>query len=468
MAWLLAVAGPVLVVVAMLPVRRSVGLAGLLFALLLAVVAVAIAGGVPPALLATVVGFTVGAWVFAPPYGSFRIERDGDLIGSIAFLIVGTALGILVDALARLADEQAALRRVATLTAGGAPQDEVFTAVVQEVGRLIRADLVQMGRYEPDGSVAVLSGWRQGRPFILADREPLGGTNMMTLVADTRQPSRIDDYAEASGALGEGAREAGVRASVGAPIVVEGRLWGVMVAGSMRRPFRRGMETRLADVTDLVGASIANAESRQELAASRARVVAAADATRRRIERDLHDGTQQSLVTLGLELRALETMVPRELVAVREQLGHTEKGLSEALEAVQELSRGIHPAVLTRGGLGPALRTLARRCPVPVELDVASDGRLPDRVEVAAYYTVAEALTNAAKHARASVVQVGVRAGDGAVRLSIRDDGVGGADPARGSGLLGLRDRVETAGGRLEIHSPVGEGTALEAVIPIG
>jgi signal transduction histidine kinase len=209
-------------------------------------------------------------------------------------------------------------------------------------------------------------------------------------------------------------------------------------------------------------------ESRAELAASRARVVRSADEGRRRIERDLHDGIQQRLVSLGLDLRATEAGVPAELPELRAQLARVADALGATLVDLQEISRGIHPAILSEGGLGPALKALARRSAVPVEVDVRRGARLPAAVEVAAYYVVSEALTNAAKHAGASVVSVGVEARDGHLHLSVRDDGAGGADPARGSGLVGLSDRVQALGGTITIHSPVGEGTALLVDLPVG
>jgi len=204
-----------------------------------------------------------------------------------------------------------------------------------------------------------------------------------------------------------------------------------------------------------------------ELRGSPARLVDAGDAERRRIERDLHDGTQQRLVSVGLELRAAQTMVPPELPDLSAQLSHGVRDLLDAVKDLQEVSRGIHPAILSRGGLGPALRTLARRAAVPVELDVRTDRRLPERVEVAVYYVASEALTNAAKHAHASVMHLDLEADDTTVQLSIRDDGVGGADPTRGSGLVGLRDRIEALGGNIEITSPAGGGTSLIVRIPV-
>jgi signal transduction histidine kinase len=240
-----------------------------------------------------------------------------------------------------------------------------------------------------------------------------------------------------------------------------------MAAASTRPdPVPTATESSIAAFTELLGTAVAKADSRAELTASRARIVTAADETRRQLERDLHDGVQQRLVSLGLELRAAEAALPPD-DELRAQLAHTASGLTGALEDLVEISRGIHPAILAAGGLGAALKTLARRSAVPVELDLRSDRRLPERIEVAAYYVVSEALTNAAKHAHASVVHVDVDADDSLVQLAIRDDGRGGADPVGGSGLIGLTDRVEALGGRIELASPAGHGTSLVARIPI-
>jgi signal transduction histidine kinase len=228
-----------------------------------------------------------------------------------------------------------------------------------------------------------------------------------------------------------------------------------------------GAEGRLAQFTELVATAIANAESRVELAASRSRIVAASDETRRRIERDLHDGLQQRLVALTLDLRVAEAHAPAELIELKAQLSHTSEGLAAAVDDLQEISRGIHPAILSHGGLGAALKALARRSSVPVQLDVTVDHQLPDRVQVAVYYVVSEALTNVAKHAKACAVRVHVAAEDAMLRLSVIDDGVGGAEPGRGSGLIGLRDRIEALGGRIEIASPPGKGTTFLVEIPV-
>ena len=230
---------------------------------------------------------------------------------------------------------------------------------------------------------------------------------------------------------------------------------------------RLDMEARLASFTELVATAIANAESRADLAASRARIVAAADETRRRIGRDLHDRAQQRLVSLGLELRAALATLPPHLDELAGQLARVAEGLAGASDELQEICRGIHPAILSAGGLEPALGVLARRSALPVKLDLHTERRLPEPVEVAAYYAVSEALTNAAKHADASVVHVELDAQDGTVTLSIRDDGIGGADPAQGSGLVGLSDRIEALGGTLEVRSPAGHGTQVLIEVPV-
>jgi signal transduction histidine kinase len=242
----------------------------------------------------------------------------------------------------------------------------------------------------------------------------------------------------------------------------------VIAAGSsLKQPLPADTEARLASFTELVATAIANAESRAALATSRARIVAAADESRRRIERDLHDGTQQRLVALMLELQAAQAAQPCGVAELQAQLARTARGLAGVLEELREISRGIHPAILSRGGLRPALRGLARRSAVPVDLDLRAERRLPEPVEVAAYYVVSEALTNAAKHAHASVVRVELDADDATVQLSIRDDGIGGAELGRGSGLVGLSDRIEALGGTLAITSPAGSGTTLLIEMPL-
>jgi signal transduction histidine kinase len=286
-------------------------------------------------------------------------------------------------------------------------------------------------------------------------------------VLRTGRTVRRDGYDESSGEFAAAIRRMGIRSAVATPIVVEGHLWGALGVGSRIGSLPADTEQRIVDFTELIGTAIANAESRAELIASRARVVAAADETRRRLERDLHDGTQQRLVSLALALRSLETKVPPELEEVRVRLAQAETGLAGAITDLQEISRGIHPGILSKGGLGPAVHSLVRRAGLPVELELEDCGRLPDQVEVAAYYVVSEALTNAAKHARASDIHVHLTVDDATLVVAIRDDGVGGANTRSGSGLIGLRDRVESLRGTIQIASAVGHGTTLLARIPI-
>jgi signal transduction histidine kinase len=300
---------------------------------------------------------------------------------------------------------------------------------------LLDADVTVLERHEPDGNATTLAAEKAGD---------------LELELGSGQLDRL-----------------GLGATLSAPIVVEGRLWGSIGAAWTHPPDATGLEERITQFTELVATAIANAESRAELVASRARVVAAGDEARRRIERDLHDGTQQRLVSLALAIRAVETRVPEELAELKAELAETASGLAGALEDLQEISRGIHPAILSSGGLEVALRALARRAAIPVELDVRAPRRLPQSVEVAIYYVVSEGLTNAAKHGHASGVRVELRGEDSLVRLTIVDDGAGGADPSRGSGLIGLRDRIEALGGSIEIISERPLGTTLQIAIPL-
>jgi signal transduction histidine kinase len=371
-----------------------------------------------------------------------------------------------------LAGEQAALRRVATLVARAAAPQEVFTAVAEEVGRLLAADFAVLDRYDPPDTLEIVGTWTSTGappPTPVGGRLPLGGRNVTTLVWQTGRPARIDDYDDVvSGAIGQVATRWGLRSSVGVPVSVEGRPWGAMVVAFTRSEHLPGdAETRLAGFTELVATAIANAGARAEVTASRARIVAAADQARRRIERDLHDGAQQRLVSLTLQLRAAQATVPPELGELGAELDRAAAAATGALDELREIARGIHPTVLAAGGLRPALTTLALRSPVPVDLQVRVDGRLPEPVEISAYYIVAEALTNAARHARASAVGVEAEVFGDLLRVTVRDDGVGGANPAGGTGLAGLKDRVEALGGRFIFHSPRGAGTSLRAELPL-
>jgi signal transduction histidine kinase len=365
------------------------------------------------------------------------------------------------------AEEQAALRRVATLVARAPAPEEVFAAVAEEAGRLLHAHRAAMCRYGP-GAIRVVAAWSStGAALPVGTRWSLGGQNLHTMVFQTGRAARIDDYAGASGPVAEAVREVGLRAGVGVPISSEGRLWGAMIVESTQEPLPAGTEARLGGFTELAATAIANAEAQAALAASRARIVATADATRRRIERDLHDGAQQRLVSLALQLRAAQAAQPGSgELAQRLESAVTE--VTGVLEELREIAHGLHPAILAERGLRPALKALARRSAVPVRLDVQVEDRLPEPVEIAAYYVVSEALTNIAKHAHATVVDVQVAAGDGVLLVRVRDDGRGGADVTGGSGLVGLRDRVEALGGRLALHSPPGAGTSVQVELLVG
>jgi GAF domain-containing protein len=498
--------------------------------------------------------------------------------------------------LAQLAEEQAALGRVAMLVAAGDAPEEVFAAVVQEVGRLLPVDFADMCRYEPDGAVTFAASWVPSGPIFRAGRRSdLGGRNIITVVAETGCAARIDDYDDASGAIGDAARRTGIRSAVGSPIVVEGRLWGAIAAGTTRDeplpadtearlgsftelvgtaianaesrsglfrlveeqaalrqvatlvargvspeqvfaavveevgrllpvdvanlgryeldgaitnlaawskagdpvsengvrssvdtpiivegglwgvigagskaqpPLPAGTEARLESFTGLVATAIANAESRAALAASRARIVAAADESRRRIERDLHEGAQQRLVhaviALKLALRALASGETDRTQLVAEALQHAEQANAE----LRELAHGILPAVLTRGGLRAGVEAIVSRTTLPVRVDVSVE-RLPAGIEATAYFVVSEALTNAVKHARAASATVTAAVERGELRVEVCDDGIGGAHTGARSGLEGLEDRVSALDGRLVVESPAGGGTRVCALLPV-
>jgi signal transduction histidine kinase len=400
---------------------------------------------------------------YIPPTRAFE-SHDWENFLVVAMYI---ALGVLVGALAemtrrraeiselgrsRLAEEQSALRRVATLVARGVEPSEVFAAVALETRDLLAADATVIASLEPDATIRIVAATGPGAT-VGGRRQPEPGMPIAEVLRSGR-PARADQV------------RGGVE--VATPVLVGGRLWGVTLLSSRRGPLPPDTEQRLAAFTELGALAIANAEDRAELNASRARVVAAADQTRRQVERDLHDGVQQRLVSLALGLRAAEENVSPTQPELRLALSRSVAGLNDALSELREISRGIHPAILSQGGLAPALRTLARRSQVPVELTVGvEEERLPEPVEVAVYYVVAEALANVAKHAQAESAEVDLERDDGGLRVRVRDDGVGGADPARGSGLIGLSDRVQALGGTVAVESPPGTGTFLEVTLPV-
>jgi len=373
------------------------------------------------------------------------------------------------EELRQVADEQTALRRVATLVARGVAPEVVFDAVAAEVGNFLPAiDVALVGRYTSARSIEFVGGWRNvGEVDWVGTSTTIGGENVSTAVFETGQPARVDHLMDDASAATSVALRTGAHSSAGAPINVEGKLWGVVIVGSVREEaLPPGIEHDLAGFTELAATAIANSQAREELAASRARIVATADEARRHIERDLHDGVQQRLIVLGLQLQAARA-VASEATPLGEALGQIGKTLASALDELREIASGIHPAVLRHGGLRAAIRVLARRSPVPVEVDVPADLHLSERLKVAAYYVVSEALTNVTKHAGASGVEIRADADDEWLELVIHDDGIGGATIGAGSGLLGLTDRVEALGGRIQIVSPPSEGTTVRVNLPL-
>jgi signal transduction histidine kinase len=448
----------------------------LLVLYVLVVLAVAIVWGTLLAAAASVLSAAVFAYLYVPPDSRFE---PADWRGTAAlgvFLVTAVVVGGLAARLrhaalesARLSGEQAALRRVATLVARGALPHEVFSAVAGELGRAVGASVTVVLRYEGDGTATVVGGWAEPGVLIPAGaRLTVTAQGVPGPVAQPGVAVRTERLAGPPGSVGGFFQQAGASTGLASPIVVEGRVWGVAVAGSRAaRPFPAGSGPRIAEFTELAAAAISNAEAQAQLRDSRARVVASADETRRRIERDLHDGAQQRLVTLALQLRMTQAAVPADLAGLGADLERVSAGLTSALDELREYARGIHPAVLTERGLDAALRALARRTTVPVDLDVQVTGRLPERVEVGAYYVVSEALTNVAKHAGASRVVVRAVPAAGVLRVSVRDDGRGGADLSGGTGLVGIKDRVEALGGRLYLDSPPDGGTVLRADFPL-
>jgi signal transduction histidine kinase/CHASE3 domain sensor protein len=368
----------------------------------------------------------------------------------------------------RLVDEQAALRRVATLVAEGAAPSEVFQTVTREVGILSGADLARMERYESGDSVIGVAGWsRSDAPELaVGTRFSLEGASIAAMVHEASRPVRVDSFADAHGPIAQEAQGLGIRSSVGCPIVVDGRLWGVIAASSRSEtPFAPDTESQIAEFTELVATAIANTEARTEVAASRARIVAATDDERRRVVRDLHDGAQQRLVHTVITLKLAQRALQHDGQDVPALMSEALENAKQATVELRELAHGILPGVLARGGLRGGVTALASRAPVPVKIDVSVD-RLPAAVEATAYFVVAEALTNVAKHARAGHAEVTARIEHGTLAVQVRDDGVGGAR-RDGSGLIGLADRLAVFDGELRVESPDGGGTLITAVIPL-
>ena len=416
---------------------------------------------------------------FIPPTRPFGPNDWQNWLVMVIYIAVGVMIGALAaraqrraeaseEARGVLAQEQAALRRVATLVAREADPSEVFAQVAEEVALLLGVGSVFMHRFEPNGGDTVVGSWGE-----LDDALPLGTRlnpppeSITAVVRRTGRPARNDDFGNTAGPLEAYAGLRSVRSAVGSPIVVDGELWGSMAADTLSaEPIPADAESRIAEFTELVATSISNVQARAELAASRARIVAAADKERRRVVRDLHDGAQQRLVHTVFTLKQARTALQNNDAAgaalVAEALDHAESAMTE----LRELSHGILPSALSWGGLRSGVESLASRMPVPVEIGVPKE-RYPAAVEATAYFVVAEALTNVVKHAQAEHVAVGIDVEDGTLRVQVADDGSGMAD-ANGHGLLGLADRLASLEGVLEVVSTPGHGTTVIAKVPLG
>nr|WP_255325441.1 GAF domain-containing sensor histidine kinase [Candidatus Solirubrobacter pratensis] len=397
------------------------------------------------------------------PLPSTTEERLRDFVELLAVAIANSEAR---HGLRKLADEQDALRRLATLVAQGAPSHAVFDAVCEEAARIIGSSTVNLARFAPAGCTTTVAGWsRDGSHVPAGVCLPMEGEVINVIVQRERAPGRVEDYADVEGELAALLRRLGVRTEIGAPVIVDGEVWGALIAGLREGTFPRRSEQRVAGFAELIATAVSNADTRAELLASRARLVTAADEGRRKLARDIHDGAQQRLVTaivsLQLADRQLDTDPEGARTLLRDALSQSRAGLDE----LRELATGMHPAILTNSGLRAAIEALAQRSRVPVNVRATSQ-RLPSHIEAGAYFLIAEALTNASKHARASRVEVVIRAREGVLEIEVFDDGVGGADP-HGSGVRGLEDRVEALGGTFRIESPEGRGTAIHATLPL-
>ncbi len=441
--------------------------------------------GIPAELHGRLTALGVTSLVAAPIvvsghiWGAVVVSLTGDLrfpanaeerLGQFAALVaVALANAQAREELATLAEEQAALSRVAVAVATQEHPERLFNAVSEEIGRLFGARAAATMRYVEDADEAeIVGGWERDGRFDapLGVRLPFQG-GAIARVRHTGETARIDLENEPPD-VQEHMVAADVSSAVAAPIVVSGRLWGatsISISGSDRFP--ADVEARLEKFTNLVAVALANAEAHEQLTASRARIVQAGDAERRRLERNLHDGAQQRFVSLALGLRLAQSQLTADPGAAAELLARAGEELALGLEELRELARGIHPAVLTDRGLAAAVEALAARATLPVELNSLPSERLPEPIEAAAYYVVSESLANVAKYAAASQAQVDLARDDGLLVVEVSDDGVGGADPGKGSGLRGLTDRVEALGGRLQVSSERGRGTTVRAELPL-
>jgi signal transduction histidine kinase len=434
---------------------------------------------------ATTVAIATGLTVWNTAHGSGPFVRTSithSLLASQLFVAVAALTSLVLAAVTaerstseeaqrELAAEQAALRRIATLVAGDTSPDRVFEEVTAEAAKTLGAGAASLARFDAGNTATFIGAWsRTGMlAFPVGSSMTLDGAVVLAAVRHTGEPQRIRAYDRIGGPLAERMAAFGYGSAAAAPIRLGGKVWGALVAaGQGDAPLPVDAERRLADFAELVAQSLANADAYRKLADSRARIVEVTDNERRRLERNLHDGAQQRLVSLAVQLRLIESAVGKDTAAARSLLTQADDELAHALDELRELARGIHPAALTTHGLHTAISGLAERAPIPVEVTRIPTERLPEPIEVAIYYLVAEAITNVAKYAQATHASVAVEraAGNGHVTVAVEDNGIGGADPDRGTGLVGLADRIEALGGRREVDSPRGRGTRLTAQIP--
>jgi signal transduction histidine kinase len=434
---------------------------------------------------AVAVASVLTVWNTAQGSGPFvRESVTHSLLATQLFVVVAALTSLVLAAVTaersasevaqrHLAAEQAALRRIATLVAGDTEPDRVFGEVTAEAAQTVGASAASLARFDSGNTATFVGAWSEtgALAFPVGSSIPLDGVGVLAAVRQTGEPQRAERFDQLAGPVVERIAGFGYGSAAAAPIRVGGKVWGALVAaGRGEASFPVGAEHRLADFADLVAQALANADAYRKLANSRARIVEVSHNERRRLERNLHDGAQQRLVSLALQLRLIKNLIGKDTGTAETLLDEADDELGSALDELRELARGIHPATLTMDGLRPALVGLTERAPIPVQIAQVPTERLPEAVEVAIYYLVAEAITNVAKYAQATRATVAVeRSGrNGDVTVSVEDDGVGGADPETGTGLVGLTDRIEALGGRLDIDSPRDRGTRLTAEIPCG
>jgi signal transduction histidine kinase len=436
-----------------------------------------------PAGAATAVAIVSALTVWNTAQGSGPFVRESitqTVLASQLFVAVAALTSLVLAAVTserevseeaqrQLIAEQTALRRIATLVASEAASERVFEEVTLEAARTLGASAATLGRFDADDTVTFIGAWsRSGAlAFPVGTTLSLEGGGVLAAVRETGRPQRVHGYEDLAGPIAERVASLGYDSATAAPIRLGGEVWGALVAAAEQgKQLPDNAERRLADFADLVAQALANADAYRKLAESRARIVEATDGERRRLERNLHDGAQQRLVSLALQLRLVRNALGQDPAKAEALLTGANDELDHALAELRELARGIHPGALSSQGLRPALDALAQRAPLPVVVARVPEERLPEPVEVAVYYLVAEATTNVAKYAQATEAEVSVARSNGIVTVVVSDDGIGGAEPAKGTGLVGLADRIEALGGRLQIDSPPGRGTRLRAEIP--